>query len=172
MITQVKAASFVHECPVCKTQIDTLYSALTLGNDDSALFVPMKNCMTCNAKTCYGSHGQRIILAQLAVAEVLNLAKGVASYYSTWVAADVATALGDRPLLSDYETIPFTIGANGGRIHYASAMQEKSALQLLALALQGYQFYGTESERKGYIDALTASASYRSLLYKNNGVNV
>lgn len=170
-IYQVKTTSVVCICPRCHATTETVWASLTFGNDISVRTFSV-TCGTCGLILQYFLPDQRLTIAQLALAEVFSLAKATASYYGAWVAADITTALGSKKKISDYETLPFLVAEKVGQIHYTSAMLEKNAAQLLEIALQGHVFYGTEAQRKGYIDALTVNAAKRALLYKSNQVNI
>lgn len=170
-IYQVKTTAVVCVCPVCHTTTETVWASLTFGNTNTVRTFAV-TCGTCGQVLNYFLPDQRLNIAQLAIAEVFSLAKATASYYGAWVQADVTTALASLKKLSDYETVPFTVAEKVGQIHYTSAMLEKNAAQLLEIILQGHQLYGTETQCKGYIDALTVETGKRAILYKNNGVNV
>lgn len=145
MIQQVLASSFVWQCPVCHSSYETLYSALTLGDDNSVGFFSAPACVTCGAILCYTPSTNRATIADLALAEILDLAKGVASYYGAYAAADVTTYLTGRSKLSTYVTIPADLTGKTGHLHYQAAQAQYNGPQLAALIKAGFKVFGTDA---------------------------
>lgn len=165
----VTSTSLTSYCPRCKASTTTLYSALTLGDGDRVTTFSV-TCGGCGDTLQYFLPNQRINVAQLALAEVFYLAASLASYAGTWTSADITTALGTRYKLSDFETVPFSVGENGGKIYYDSAIKEVSAATLLAHCTAGAILYGTAPEVATTIDRLTSDSDTRAVLRTVHGL--